>query len=225
MKVTKRLEHKYFISYLDYFKIIDAIKNILIHDKHGENDSYQVTSIYLDDLVFSGASDKAFGNEVHKKYRIRYYDDISKKKLELKHKIGETSTKYSTPIDDALFHAIIDQDLDILHARIDDDLIRRFILDFYKSHLKPTCYIKYKREAYKDELNNLRLTFDHSVTVERFQKVETGMELKVMLDSNLILEIKYERYMPNFVKEILKKISLNQTAYSKYFLGFNSIDL
>lgn len=224
MNTTKRLEHKYFITYIDYFKIIDSIKSMLIHDKHGTDDSYQVTSIYLDDLVFSGASDKAFGNEIHKKYRVRYYDDIAKKKLELKHKIGNESTKFSTPISDELYAAIIGQNLDVLHAHFDDELIRRYTLDFYKGHLEPVCYIKYKREAYKDELDNLRLTFDHSLAVERFQTEESGMELKLMRDTNLILEIKYKHYMPAFIKEVLKKVSLNQTAYSKYFLGFSSLD-
>ena len=52
MKITRRLENKYFISYLDYFKIITAVQNILIHDKHGTDDSYDVISIYIDDIVF-----------------------------------------------------------------------------------------------------------------------------------------------------------------------------
>ena len=64
-----------------------AIRRVLTKILSEENDSYKVISIYMDDLVFTGAADKAFGNQVHKKYRVRYYDDPSKKKLELKYKV------------------------------------------------------------------------------------------------------------------------------------------
>jgi hypothetical protein len=225
MKITRRLENKYFISYLDYFKIITAVQNILIHDKHGTDDSYDVISIYIDDIVFSGAADKAFGNEVHKKYRIRHYNDPNILKLELKYKIGDLSTKHSTSINQEVCDAIINQDLDVLERYFDDDLIRRYTLDMMKNHLEAKCYIKYKREAYKDELDNIRLTFDHSLSAERFSVPMEGMDMNLMHGNNLILEVKYENYMPSTVKEILKRITLNQIAYSKYFLGFNSLEL
>lgn len=225
MKVTRRLENKYFISYLDYFKIITAVQNMLIHDKHGNDDSYDVISVYIDDIVFSGASDKAFGNEVHKKYRIRHYNDPKVLKLELKYKIGEVSTKYSTSINQEVFNAIIEQDFDVLERHFDDDLIRRYTLDMMKNHLEAKCYVKYKREAYRDELDNVRITFDHSLTAERFSLPMQGMDLNLMHGNNLILEVKYEKYIPSSIKEILKKITLNQIAYSKYFLGFNSLEL
>ena len=224
MKITKRLEHKYIISYVDYFKIIDSMRNLLIHDKHGENDSYKVISIYMDDLVFTGAADKAFGNQVHKKYRVRYYDDPSKKKLELKYKVGEESTKYSCTISDEIFNAIIEQDLDVLERHFDEKLIRMYTLDMLKNMLSPICYIKYKREAFKDELDNLRVTFDHSLNVERYTGHENEMEMKLLLDTNLIMEVKFEHYMPRTIRGILKKISLNQIAYSKYFMGYNSLE-
>ncbi len=224
MKCTKRLEHKYLISYLDYHKIINAVRATMIHDQHGDDDAYLVNSIYLDDIVFTGAADKAFGNQLHKKYRIRHYNDTSKKKLELKYKEGNESTKYSTMINDEVFQAIIKQNLDVLEPYFDDQLIRRFTLDMLRNNLMPKMYIKYQREAYKDELDNIRLTFDHSLNAERFLGKEEGIEMKLMFDTSLILEVKYEHYMPSTLKELLKKITLNQIAYSKYFMGYNSLE-
>ena len=225
MKEVHRQEHKYLISYVDYFKIRDAIRTLFIHDQHGSNDSYQVNSIYLDDVYFSGAQDKAFGNELHKKYRIRYYDDATKKKLELKKKTGNNSIKTSTPINDEVFQAIIDNDVDVLEKHFDDKLIRLYTLDFFRKNLEPKCNIIYKREAYRDETDNLRLTFDHSLEISRFDKKIDGESIKLLKDTMLIMEIKYEHFIPKEVKTIIKSISANQIAYSKYFLGYDQIIL
>ena len=92
----------------------------------------------------------------------------------------------------------------------DEKLIRMYTLDMLKNMLSPICYIKYKREAFKDELDNLRVTFDHSLNVERYTGHENEMEMKLLLDTNLIMEVKFEHYMPRTIREILKKISLNQ---------------
>ena len=225
MRTVHRQEFKYIITYADYFKIVEPIKRFLIHDKHGENDSYQINSIYLDDLYHSGAMDKAFGNEVHKKYRIRYYDDENFKKLELKTKIGNDSTKLSTPITDELYQAIIHQDVDVMEKSFDNQLIRRFTLDMYRNHLIPSCNIIYKREAYHDKSDNVRVTFDHSLEVSEFDHDIPTESIKLMKDSQLILEIKYDQYLPKEVKTIINSISANQIAYSKYFLGYNQINM
>ena len=224
MKTTTRFEYKYLISYVDYFKVIDSLKFILNHDKHGDKISYPVYSVYLDDLVFSGAADKAFGNEMHKKYRIRHYNDSNKKKLELKLKTGNETEKISTNINREVYNAIIERDLEVLQKYFADDLIRRFTLDLLRNYLSPICIIKYDREAYKDDNDNLRITFDHSLYVSRFEHGFEEMDLKLLKDSMLILEIKFELFLPDHIKEIFNKINLNLIAYSKYFMGYDSLE-
>lgn len=225
MKETHRQEHKYLISYVDYFKVIEPLKLLLHHDKHGEKDSYQVNSIYLDDMYHTGAQDKAFGNELHKKYRIRYYDDINEKKLELKKKSGNDSYKTSIKLDDVLYKAIIEQDIDVLEQYFDNPLIRLFTLDILRKNLEPKCNILYKREAYRDETDNLRVTFDHSLEVSLFDTDLDSTNIKLLRDSMLIMEVKYEHFVPKAIKKIINSISANQIAYSKYFLGYNQLDL
>lgn len=224
MKTTTRHEFKYLISYVDYYKIIDKLKILLIHDKHKEDDSYPVTSVYLDDLVYSGASDKAFGNEVHKKYRVRHYHDSNKKKLEMKYKVGEISTKTSTTINQEVYDGIIHSDFDKLSRYFDNDLIRKYALDLAKSHLFPTLFIEYQREAYKDEMDNIRVTFDHSLCGERFYKDTKSIDHQLLGSENLILEVKYEHFVPKEIKQLLKTITLTNIAYSKYFMGFNQFE-
>lgn len=223
MKEIHRQEYKYLISYVDYYKVIEPIKLLLTHDKHGENDAYCVYSIYLDDIYNSGAQDKAFGNELHKKYRIRYYNDSNEKKLELKKKTGNDSYKTSTILSDEIYEAIINKNIDILEKYFDDKLIRQYTLDFIRNNLEPKLNILYKREAYKDKTDNFRITFDHSLEVSRFDTDLDSESIKLIKDSMLIMEIKYEHFVPKEIKTIINAIKPNQIAYSKYFLGYNQI--
>lgn len=225
MKTSIRHEFKYIISYVDYYKIIEPIKGLLVHDQHGDNINYLVNSVYLDDVYHSGAADKAFGNEIHKKYRIRNYNNKNERQLELKEKSGEVSTKYTTSINDKLFKAIINNDTATIADDISDALIRRFYLDMNLNMLSPKCNITYQREAYRDESNNLRITFDHTLETSLFDSEIDSANIKLIKDSMLILEIKYEHYFPKQVSQIFKSISLNQIAYSKYFMGYNQIIL
>lgn len=220
MKKTRRKEFKYVISYMDYVKIKPMLQEFLVHDKHGDEDGYPVHSIYLDDLVFSGASDKAFGNEYHKKYRIRYYHDMGKMKLEIKEKSGDDSMKSSTILTNDMYRAIMDHNVDVLMEYMDDEVIRRYVLDFKLRHLLPKVIMSYQREAYKDPSDNLRITFDHTLCGEMYDPSLVSSNFKLLSDHLLILEVKYEHYVPKQVKTILDQISLDHVAYSKYFYGY-----
>jgi hypothetical protein len=220
MKTTRRKENKYIISYMDYQKIKPLIQQLLIHDQHGEDDGYKVHSIYLDDIVFSGASDKAFGNEYHKKYRIRHYNDSDVKKLECKEKSGEDAVKHSTVLSQELYEGILTQNLDVLYDHFSDPLIRRFTLDFTRMYLIPKVSMTYVREAFKDTSDNLRITFDHSLCGERFVDEFEESDFSLISNHLLILEVKYEHYIPKEIKAILDQINLDQVAYSKYYYGY-----
>ena len=223
MKTTRRFEYKYIISYKDYYKIIDSVRSLLNHDQHGEDIDYPVHSIYLDDIYDAGAGDKAFGNQFHKKYRIRHYHNPSQKKLELKEKVGNISTKHSIELSNELYDGIVKGDLNVLEQHFEKELIRRFTLTHLTAHLTPRAYIKYHREAYKDKDDNLRLTFDSSLSVSRYVGDDEGVYIKLLPDTMLILEIKYEHYLPKEIKTILNQITLTQIAYSKYFLGYDQL--
>ncbi|GEM_PF-3191022 len=223
MKTTHRLEHKYRITYADYFRLKPLIAALMIHDVHGDKEDYPVHSIYLDDVYHSGAADKAFGNQFHKKYRIRFYHDPHRRKLELKEKVGENSTKYATAISEPLFEAIMNQDLDVLNEHFDDPLIRRFTLDMLLHNLKPTCNIVYRREAYRDPLDNLRITFDHSLAVGSVTSDITSDNITLLPHSHLLIEVKYEHFIPKPIRQVLKQVTMTKLSVSKYFLGYQQI--
>lgn len=222
---TSRTELKYIISYKDYIKIIEPIKSLLSPDENGVNGKYEITSIYLDDIFHTAAMDKAFGNRLHQKYRIRYYDNPKLAKLELKEKEVDQTTKYTMPINESVYNAILQLDTDTLYNYFEDKLIRKFTLDFNRKHLEPKCYIRYKREAYTDGSDNFRLTFDQELETTYFDTDSQGEYIKFIKDSEMILELKYTHYVPKPVKEILNQIKLDKIAYSKYFMGYQQLTL
>jgi len=222
MNVVRRKEHKYIISYVDYLKIKSIIENILVHDKHGDEDSYPVNSIYFDDIVFNAASDKAFGNELHKKYRIRYYDDLTKIKFELKKKQAEQTEKSSISLDNDTYRKLLDDEF--IDIEKSNKLLNRFTLDKQLSNLEPKVFISYQREAYRDEVDNVRITFDHSLEGGWFNEGDTIYN-KLINDGFLILEIKYKYTLSNVIKEVINKVKPNQIAYSKYFMGYQSLGI
>ncbi len=221
MLKTTRYEYKYIISYMDYLTLKPLLNKFLVHDLHGKNEDYPVNSIYFDDIYHTGAMDKAFGNETHRKYRVRYYEGMDKLKLELKEKIGDVSTKYSTFITKELLEALKTANLDTLEKHFDDDIIRRFALTQQLNNLQPILNIRYSREAYKDPSDNLRVTFDKFLCMAHVEDMDDEDYIKLMNDSHMLLEVKYEHYLPKQIKTILRKINLNQIAYSKYFMGYN----
>jgi hypothetical protein len=204
----------------DYLELKPLLESMLIHDRHGEKDSYEVHSIYLDDIHFNGAQDKAFGNEYHKKYRLRYYNDGAMK-LECKEKTGYDSTKTSIPVSMSLANAIIEGDLDVLHEHFNNALIRRFTVDFLKNHYAPKLVVSYQREAYKDANDQVRITFDHSLCGEIFFTKESKAFSPILSDTKMILEVKYEHFLPKELKAILDRRKLTVFAYSKYYYGYN----
>lgn len=214
---TTRYEYKYIITYQDYIRIKPFIEHFLIHDKQSEDLDYTITSIYFDDIYQNAAMDKAFGNEVHNKFRIRYYQDESFYKLEQKHKVGDLSTKDSLIISTELKNALLENNFDYLQNYMNEPLIRTFALESRLKHLKPINRIRYKREAYKDVSDNLRITFDKEISVS---SVDEFHYLKLMKDTEMILEVKYEHYLPKEIKQILHKQKLNQISYSKYIMGY-----
>lgn len=224
MLKTTRCEYKYIISYKTYVQLRPLLELFLIHDKHGEKEDYPVNSIYFDDIYQSGAMDKAFGNETHRKYRVRYYETQDTMKLELKEKIGDISTKYSSYISKDILEALRSNDLDMLEPYMDDEIIRRFMLTSQLQHLEPVLNIQYYREAYKDRSDNLRITFDKYLSSSPIDEYEDEDYIKLMSDAYMLLEVKFEHYLPKEIKTILRKFNLNQIAYSKYFMGYNQFN-
>jgi SPX domain protein involved in polyphosphate accumulation len=87
---------------------------------------------------------------------------------------------------------------------------------------RPKILVAYTRHAFYSPLpGNLRITFDTNLTVQRCTRMDRppGMPCAVLRPEWTVLEIKFERWMPAWVAELVRFYSLDMRALSKYCAG------
>ena len=103
---------------------------------------------------------------------------------------------------------------------------RALILDLYHemnyNQLRPTTVVDYEREAYIYPFGNVRVTFDSKVqsSLRNTDMFNQNLPMVDVLEPNLvILEVKYDEYLPDIIKYLLQSVDTRAEAYSKYQLS------
>ena len=87
---------------------------------------------------------------------------------------------------------------------------------------RPKSIVEYQRQAFMARENNIRLTFD-----SRLRATESSVELfdprlplyPVFDEDKVILEVKYDRFLLGYVKQILSRVDRRSISSSKYCLS------
>ena len=217
-----RHEHKYYINYFEYETLSRRLKHVLKRDKHADgNGEYHIRSLYFDDLYNSALFEKQAGMLNRKKYRIRIYnlqDGIIK--MEKKSKRDRFISKESVQITLDEYRRVMKNDvLFMKDSRY--PLLREFYIDSVLKGYRPKVIVDYVREAFVWGTGNIRITFD--------KKLRTGLFNTDIFDGNvatinaldepsMILEIKFDHFLPSFIKDILQIGSSERYAISKYVI-------
>lgn len=223
-----RVEDKFICSELELLLLQARMESVLRRDDNqiGEN-GYIITSVYFDDLYNTNLQDTVDGNQWREKYRIRIYNnsfDIIK--LEIKYKKYNRVRKISRTIS-------YNQMCNLIHGKqIKDENpsaenpITLFNIAISQRGLRPKIVIAYNRAAYVYDGGNVRITFDRNVRasdqVEMFIQGEKEIYSPVR-EADRILEVKYDEFLPGFIKELLETKNMNQISYSKYRKCMESI--
>lgn len=222
-----RHEHKIVIPRAQYFVLSARMRALLDPDPHmPSEDGYLISSLYFDDVQESAYYEKLSGSADRKKYRMRIYNgDLSRIRLECKHKAADRIEKRSARLDEAAYHSLVRGEMSVL-ADKEDALCREMYGLCTSKLLRPRVVVSYLREAYLHPLSNTRITFDKCL---RAGWSETSMR-KTMTDDMpvfptsefpypdaVILEIKYDEYIPKFITDALRTGG-TLLAASKYVL-------
>jgi len=199
------------------------LRNIIELDKNaGPDGKYLVRSLYFDDVYNTAYHDKIAGVQIRRKYRIRAYGNDYENpviKAECKFKQDAYIAKTSAAISKEEYYQILSGKTDFLLKR-EDGLLR----DYYTqiaSGLRPKVIVDYDREAYIMREGNVRITFDHAVRagINTFDILSKDLWLIPAFEPNkLVMEVKYDEFLPNKVRNVLKLNALAQLAVSKYVL-------
>lgn len=218
-----RKEVKYSISTVGFNKLrrmLDAVMTPDAHDKDGQG--YEVRSLYFDSSSDSDLTDVLAGLCSKQKVRLRCYDSEAEAfKLEYKCKTGTDSYKKSLTVSRRDARRMISGRYGFL-MELDDavakELYGRLLLGAYGARV----VVRYRRIAYIAPMNDVRVTFDYdlgaSFDPEALLDPAAVFE-PVGYTGSGVLEVKYNAFLPQYIKDALGKIELSPSANSKYALS------
>jgi hypothetical protein len=186
-----------------------------------EEDGYLISSLYFDDLFNSAVDDKIEGTRIRKKFRIRLYnhsDDLIK--LECKGKFNEYTSKLWARISREEYDRILNGDYEFLISR-PEEVCKKLYANHTSKLLRPVTVVEYRREAYIHPQGNVRITFDKNLSasfgdLDIFHK--NYDTIQVPMQGMMILEVKYDDYIPDYIWKIIQTDRMVKCAISKYVM-------
>lgn len=215
-----RQEIKHYINYADYLAIKSRLSYIMKEDKNSnENKEYKIRSLYFDNLNDKVLLEKINGINHREKFRIRFYnDDFSFIRLEKKSKINGLCLKKHEHITREECEKILKGDIEFLREG-NRALLNEFYFKIKGDMLKPKTIVDYTREAYVYPLGNVRITFDKDIRTGVYSTdiLNTDLPTIGVIDRGIIvLEVKYDEFLPEIIQDIIQTNYRRPSAISKY---------
>lgn len=213
-----RHELKYKITCSEYMAVKERIRTVMESDPHARDGTYLIRSVYFDNVYDKALREKIDGVNKREKFRIRYYnDDLSYITLEKKMKIDKLCLKYDARITEEEFRRILSGDI-LWMKNSDSQLVRELYAKMRYQNLKPRVRVSYLREPYIYIAGNVRITFD--------SKIRTSMNYMDFINADdisvedtfgeMLMEVKYDAFLPEIIRMLLQLNGSNQEAFSKY---------
>ena len=216
-----RYEKKYIINNLQMEILKNNLSATLYKDSNIKNNdgSYFIRSMYFDDYKDTSYNQVIDGISKREKYRIRYYDlDPSYITLEKKSKVNNLGKKDKDKLTKEEVENFIKGIENVGDKPVVNELERVIKTRFYK----PVIIIDYQRRAFTYPINDVRITLDYNIScsyqIEKFFDNDIN-SIPLMEKNTAILEVKYNDFLPDVIKQIINIKNLEVTSFSKYSLG------
>ena len=216
-----RHELKFHISYAGYLALRSRLCPVMRPDPHaGSNGRYFLRSIYFDNYNDKALREKISGVQKREKFRIRWYDnDLSLIHLEKKMKLNNLCLKLSTPLAEADCRALCNGNWDWMLEN-QSELVKELRCKIALQQLRPRVVASYFREAYTYAPGNVRVTFDMHIRTSLFHRDFLEKELPGIsatdAPGDMILEVKYDNFLPEIIAALLQTEGIRQQSFSKY---------
>ena len=186
-------------------------------DVHAIDGKYFIRSLYFDNAQDKALMEKINGVNIREKFRIRYYNhDSSVIHLEKKSKINGLCLKESAFLTKEMAQAIVDGDYEWM-INSGEPLIQELYTKIKNQGLRPKTIVDYEREPFVFSAGNVRVTLDYNI--------RTGIACTDFLNPDcvtvpagetVILEVKWDEYLPDIIRDIVQLPSCRTGNYSKY---------
>ena len=213
-----RHEWKIEVSQLDLFVLRQRLRCVLKPDAHARNGRYFIRSLYFDTPEDKALREKLDGVSRREKFRIRYYNgDLSCIHLEKKSKLAGLGRKDTASLTAWQAQAIVEGNL-LWMPEHEQPLVRELYGQMRAQRLKPRTIVDYTREPFVYAPGNVRVTLDC--------QIRTGLSCTDFLNktcptapvpgSPAILEVKWDAFLPDVVREAVQLPGRRAGAFSKY---------
>jgi hypothetical protein len=221
--MNARHELKHSINHGEHTVLSGRLKAVLRRDDHADDAGlYRVRSLYFDTPGNRALKEKLASDDRREKFRIRTYPNQagSPIHLEKKVKIHGLCSKSHVRITPDEFDLIVNGHFSWMAS---DE--RYLVVEFYSKlmgqMLRPKTIIEYNREPYTFPVGNVRITFDTDIrTSSRFEMfLSDNLPLLPAGDELVIMEVKYDAFLPGFIQSLIQIGNRKPIACSKYAIG------
>lgn len=214
-----RNELKHIIDAGDKAAICAGMRAIARPDGHaGPDGRYRIRSLYFDTPADDALREKEDGVSEREKFRLRYYNgDTSFIHLEKKVKKSGLGYKVTERITADEVRRLLAGDTDWMPASG-----RGLVIELYSRMkaqlLRPRTIVDYMRTPFVYAPGNVRVTID--------EEIRTGLNPADFLDPGcvtvpvgppvIILEVKWDEYLPSVIRRAVQVKNRRAGAFSKY---------
>lgn len=217
-----RHEEKFLLRYPQYVELKQLLTPLMHRDLNaGADGSYTVRSLYFDRADNRDYHEKVNGVDRRQKLRMRIYGKTPDKvKLEIKKRREDGIYKETVALSRAEAERLSGGQMEcaFLLERPTEAAKHAYGL-LYSEGYRPVVVIDYDREAFTLPFYQIRVTFDRRVRatrrIEDFFNPQAGT-LPVLPADEIILEVKYNHMLPDFLKRALGSVPAQSMAVSKY---------
>ncbi|MCR5481189.1 MAG: polyphosphate polymerase domain-containing protein [Clostridia bacterium] len=220
-----RHEWKHEINYSDLLALRMRLSAVMKPDAHTTDGKYKIRSVYFDTPHDKALREKRDGVNAREKFRIRLYnDDTSLIKLEKKSKINGLCLKESCRLSKEEAQKLIDGDLAWMSECRENEtgnrrkLCAELYLKMTTQGLRPKTIVDYIREPFTFPVGNVRVTLDYNIRTGGFRTDFLNTETVTMKagDAPIILEVKWDEFLPAVIRDIVQLSGRHTGAFSKY---------
>lgn len=213
-----RHEWKHEINYADMVALRQRLCAVMQRDKNAVDGKYFIRSLYFDNAADKALREKLDGVNNREKFRIRYYNhDTGLIHLEKKSKQNGLGCKEMAELTAIEAQKIIDGDWEWMQDA-DRPLVQELYCKMRTQGLRPKTIVDYTREPFVYAPGNVRVTLDYDI--------RTGLRSVDFLnpdcvtipagDAPILLEVKWDAFLPNIIRDIVQLEGRHTSAFSKY---------
>ena len=215
-------ERKFLITLEDFVRYRNYLEKFMLQDSHNGTSGYMIRSLYFDNLYDGDYYDKEDGLEVRRKIRLRLYDPKAENAMfEMKQKTGAQQKKRSLKMTRQDAIRVSRGDYSPLLAYSDPFAAECYGVMNYQCY-RPKTIVQYNRKAFIAKENQIRITFDNQITATEccYDIFAENLNQYPVLDPfQVVLEVKYNHFLLNYIQDLINSISRSEISVSKYCMA------